>query len=449
MWESSVYNFEEETMDGNGKVVKRPFYVNVTYSAPRNLDDPKKALIGIFNKITENMDPSKTKILDVGAAKLRNTLWLLEKGFSVWAVEFPELRERLPDARKKWELASKYPNFHNITFPKDFINLRGEFDIILLINVVNVMPIPIERFALLNICRDKIKNNGMLLWHQWRGYSISSDKYTEENQFIDGYLMGSGPNHSFYVEESRESSHEILYSAGFAYDPAIKLHNIPSNTSAYSYIFRPKHKSLTAPSLNIEKLIKTKTYCTENPQKNILSILHVYNNELRKIPSGKEYAHRYHLIASRIFYEIFRTQLAEPIIECEINERRGRIDVVYKNKNKYGIFKNLKELRDIPCPNIMVECKNYENDLTNSEYDQLSGRLSPHRGMIGFLLCRDKKNEVHVIKHCKDRYKGGSNRYIIVLDDKDLAQLSKHRIDEANDDCINDFVDKKIDEIVD
>jgi len=76
MWETPVYKFEEETTK-KGKIQKKTFWINVTYSAPRNLDDPGKALVGVFNKITENLEPKKTKILDVGAAKLRNTLWLL------------------------------------------------------------------------------------------------------------------------------------------------------------------------------------------------------------------------------------------------------------------------------------------------------------------------------------------------------------------------------------
>ena len=137
------------------------------------------------------------------------------------------------------------------------------------------------------------------------------------------------------------------------------------------------------------------------------------------------------------------------MIENEINERRGRIDIVYKNKNKDGLFKNLKELRDIPCPEIMVECKNYENDLTNNEYAQLNDRLSPHRGMLGFLLCRNKKDKQKVISHCKDRYRGGNNKFIIVLDDSDLIQLTKFKLGDEDDTSINDFIDQKIKEIID
>ena len=257
MWESPVYRFEEEVSE-KGKIVKKPFYINVTYSAPRNLDDPKKALKGVFNKLTEGLDPEKTHILDIGAAKLRNTLWLLEKGFNVWAVEFPELRDRLKDAKEKWELAEKkYKNFHKVTFPNDFIKLDKKFDIILLINEVNVMPIPLERFAMLSLCREKIKDNGMLLWHQWRGIAVGQDKYSEENEFIDGYLMGQGPNHTFYVEHNKDESHEMLYSVGFEFDENMNLHKLPAN-SCYSYVFRPSHLNLIENAINLKQMIKTK-----------------------------------------------------------------------------------------------------------------------------------------------------------------------------------------------
>ena len=157
MWESPIYRFEEEITDKKGKIVKKPFYINVTYSAPRNLHDPGKALKGVFNKITADFNPKDIDILDIGAAKLRNTLWLLEKGFNVWAVEFPELKDRLKDAKEKWKLAESYENFHPVIFPNDFIKLNKKFDIILLINEFNVMPIPLERFAMLSLCRQKIK----------------------------------------------------------------------------------------------------------------------------------------------------------------------------------------------------------------------------------------------------------------------------------------------------
>jgi hypothetical protein len=447
MWESPIYTFEKEISE-NGKIVKKPFYINVTYSAPRNLDDPGKALIGVFNKITEGLNPKNVHILDIGAAKLRNTLWLLEKGFNVYAVEFPELRDRLKDAKDKWDFAEKkYKNFHKVTFPKDFINLDFKFDIILLINEINVMPIPLERFAMLSLCREKIKDNGLLLWHQWRALSNDKDKYTEENEFIDGYLMGNGPNHSFYVEHNKDESHEMLYSVGFSVDKDLNLSKIPSN-SCYSYIFKPTHISLIEKSLNFSKLIKQKHEATKIIKDvDKINVLDLYVKQLELIPAGKKTAHQFHLLSSRIFFEIFRNQISEPKIEVEINEGRGRIDFCCRNLNKEGVFKNLKELRDIKCPDIIVECKNYEIDLSNKEYDQLSSRLIPDRSRLGFLICRDKKDAKQVLKHCQDRKK--DNKYIVVLDDSDLIQLVKYKLNDEDDDRINEFIDNKIKEIID
>jgi len=450
MWENPIYTFEEETADKKGKITKKRFHINTTYSAPRNLDDPGKALIGVFNKITEGMKPQETHILDFGAAKLRNTLWLLQKGFHVWAVEFPELRERLKDAKTKWETAESYPNFHKVTFPNDFIKLdKKSFDIILLINVFNVMPIPIERFAMLILCREKIKKKGIMLWHQWRGISNDKDKYTEENEFLDGYLMGSGPNHSFYVEHDRDQSHEILYSAGFIFNKGMNLHKIKAN-SCYSYIFNPAHEPIISSALAVKNLMRKK-HKPRKPMNDVelVSVLDLYIKELKKILTGRPQAHRYHLLASRIFFEIFRGQLSEPIIEREINDGRGRIDFCCKNRNREGVFKNLKELRDIKCPEVMVECKNYENALKNEEFQQINDRLIPNRSQLGFLLCRDKKDKKQIIKHCNDRYKGGANRYIIVLDDEDLIELANHKLNDENDEFINDFVEERIKEIID
>lgn len=457
MWETPIYLFEEETTNKSGKIVKKQFYINVTYSAPRNLKDPGKALIGIFDKITQGFDPKKTDILDVGAAKLRNTLWLLQKGFNVWSVEFPELKDRLPDAHAKWALAEKYANFHKITFPCDFITMNEKFDIILLINVVNVMPMPLERFALLSLCRDRIKEQGMLLWHNWRGESIGGpQRYSEDNEFGDGYL-GGGPNHTFYVEFNREDTHEMLYSVGFTFNASMNLSKVPSNTSAYSYIFNPTHDSLIANALGLQQMIKTtRTSKTVSANPIEKPVLNLYIRELSHVPKGDANpkqrnidAHKYHLLASRIFFEIFRNQVCAPLIEQEINEGRGRIDITYKNRNRDGIFKDLKELRDIICPDIIVECKNYENNLTNDEYSQLSDRLNPERGMLGFLLCRDKKDEEIVLKHCKDRHKGGTRKFIIVLDDKDLQALAGYKLNDDDDTNINNFIDRKIKQIID
>lgn len=231
------------------------------------------------------------------------------------------------------------------------------------------MPIPLERFALLSLCREKIKPNGFLLWHNYRGVSNHPDKLNPEKAFIDGYL-GGGPNYTFYTEFDRDQTMEILYSTGFAHNDNINLRKISANTGAYSFVFNSGQDNLIANTLDLQKMIKLEQDGKQvivTPEE--MPVLELYRRELRTTPKGNENAkqrnidaHKYHLLASRIFYEIFRDQLCQPNIEQEINEGRGRIDIVYRNKNQEGIFKDLKDLRDIMCPDIMVECKNYVNN---------------------------------------------------------------------------------------
>jgi hypothetical protein len=457
MWESPIDTFEEDTFDENGKIVVKPFYIDVTYSAPRNLNDPGKALVGVFKKITEGMDPKKTNVLDVGAGRLRNTSWFLQKGFQVWAIEFPELKRRLPKAAKIWSWAKKKDNFHGVTSPKDFISQkRPKFNIIILINVINVMPILHERFALLVLCKDRIKKKGKLLWHQWRAKAIHPDKYTEDNAFNDGYRMGQGPNHSFYFEQSGYESKEMMYSIGFTFNKTEKLHQIPSN-SGHSFVFNLTHDLLIPKTLNIENMFKTvrksnvviKNVDIENTLKIYLDELQGIPNKFRPVPTGQKYAHKYHILASRIFFQIFIDELKPPDIEKEIDEGRGRIDIVYPLIDRAGAFKKLHDIWEIYFPQVIVECKNYKNNLSNTEYNQVLTRLGGGRGMLGFLLCRDKKNPKEVLKHCQIIYKTWQ-RYIIVLDDQDLLNLANLRLNEGtSSESICDFIENEIRKIID
>ena len=130
MWESPIYKFKTE-INGENKEI----FIDVTGSAP-NFSVPGKQLEGSFKVLLDGLDPSKTKILDFGGAKLRNTLYLLEQGYTVYSCEFDDLFERSKQAHDYLEKAKKYPNFKKLVFPKDFINFEEKFDVILLINVL-------------------------------------------------------------------------------------------------------------------------------------------------------------------------------------------------------------------------------------------------------------------------------------------------------------------------
>ena len=92
MWESPIYKFK---VDMSGK--QETILLDVTGSAP-NFNTPGKQLEGTFDELLRGLEPSKTKILDFGAAKLRNTIYLLEKGFIVYSCEFDDLFKRSKQA---------------------------------------------------------------------------------------------------------------------------------------------------------------------------------------------------------------------------------------------------------------------------------------------------------------------------------------------------------------
>ena len=214
MWESPIYNFEREREDKKGKIVKELFTIDVTGSAPV-MNVPGGQLESVFKKITENKKPSNTKILDFGAAKLRNTLYLLKKGFQVYSVEFKSVYNR-PQGKKFLKLCEKYNNFYKVTFPDDFYKMKDKFDIILMINVLNVMPLFKERLCTLALCKNFIKKSGLLLIYHMRAVSANPDKYTDEFAINDGWMTSMNlKNKHFYVEPSKEQIFEMAKSAGF------------------------------------------------------------------------------------------------------------------------------------------------------------------------------------------------------------------------------------------
>lgn len=143
---------------------------------------------------------------------------------------------------------------------------------------------------------------------------------------------------------------------------------------------------------------------------------------LNNIPPGSEYASSYHNLMLGILEFIFYPYLIYPRKEKEIHEGRKRIDIVMENGAKSGIFRRLHEIRRIHCPFISIECKNYTTEVANPEIDQLSGRFSRDRGLIGILCCRNFENENLFLMRCIDTFKDGRG-LIMHLDDKRVQEI--------------------------
>jgi hypothetical protein len=119
---------------------------------------------------------------------------------------------------------------------------------------------------------------------------------------------------------------------------------------------------------------------------------------------------------------LFYPYLMNPFKEKEINKGRKRIDIMFDNAARDGVFWRLHEIHHIPCSYLFFECKNYSNDIANPELDQIAGRFSVNHGKVGFIVCRKIDDFKLFLKRCQDTYLAG-NGLIIPLVDDDLIKM--------------------------
>lgn len=149
-------------------------------------------------------------------------------------------------------------------------------------------------------------------------------------------------------------------------------------------------------------------------------------SEVLDTQPGKDHAEDYHVAVRDLLAALFYPHLTQPRKEWEIHEGRKRIDIVFTNASGGGFFWWVAQ--HYSAPYIVVECKNYKNDVANKELDQLAGRFAPNRGRVGLMLSRSFKNEATFGKRCRDTAQDDRG-FIIHLTDDDLEAL----VEEARD----------------
>lgn len=146
-------------------------------------------------------------------------------------------------------------------------------------------------------------------------------------------------------------------------------------------------------------------------------------------PSGDKHATEYHHAVQALLTSLLYPALDMPTREDRIHEGRKRIDITYVNIATSGFFSWLVQIQKVSAGQIVVEAKNYTGELSNPEFDQLTGRFSPFRGQLGILCYRGfSDNKANVIKHCRDAALD-QRGFVIALDDKDLVALVEARKD--------------------
>lgn len=141
---------------------------------------------------------------------------------------------------------------------------------------------------------------------------------------------------------------------------------------------------------------------------------------------GNEGAAAYERAIEALLSALFYPDLTNPIPQHSIHNGRKRIDITYTNVAAGGFFRWLSQ--HYPAPFIYIECKKYSKDVANEELDQISGRFSPSRGRVGFIVSREFRNKALFLKRCRDTAKDDRG-FVIALDDDDLRELVQHRAD--------------------
>jgi len=144
------------------------------------------------------------------------------------------------------------------------------------------------------------------------------------------------------------------------------------------------------------------------------------------VEPGAEGATDYHRAIEALLQALFYSALVNPVRESHLHAGRKRIDIKFTNAARDGFFWRVHQHHGVPAGYIVVECKNYREDIGNSELDQLAGRFSPTRGKLGLLIYRRAVDRDTCIQRCKDAFHDDRG-WILPLDDSDLGLLVEER----------------------
>lgn len=453
MFESPIYKVK-------GKIGRKEqeILIDVTGSAP-NFKIPGAQLESTFRRLLKDYKKEKIKILDLGAAKLRNTVYLLKKGYTVHACEYEDLFQRMGQAKDFLDKAKTYSTFKKLAYPHDFLKNQQKFDAILLINVINIMPNPMERYALLKRCREIMTKNGILLWYTQHGTYDPRQAFGKLN---DGLITGKGRKyHMFYRDFSREEIFSMLNSVGFSHD---KQYTFPGSGSNQAYAFKPDGPILISikkeSKASLDTIERTRSYVDDEGKKyetkapsresklKELDLLKQYKQILVDLVPGKPDAIKYEKVIVEILKFLFQDRLDNCNSQHKFDGGRNRVDITFRNTGKPGFFRQLDSGHKIASGYVMIECKNYSKDVKNPEFQQIESRLKPHRGMFGIIICRKINDKKKLLQKQRDILIGTTeHKFIILLDDNDIKKMINYKLKDSIKE-IDDLLHDKLDELL-
>lgn len=137
-------------------------------------------------------------VLDYGAGKLRNAIYLLSKNIDTHILD-----SKLQISRIDSDILNKFSMFYYIGD-----KIESIYDIVLCSYVINVIPSPSDRGEVLTTIYKSLKENGTLVLEVRKEKGILSNKNLEP--YNDGYVVGKGEIKTFQKPYTCEELHELL-----------------------------------------------------------------------------------------------------------------------------------------------------------------------------------------------------------------------------------------------
>ena len=461
IWQSPIYIFRKKENFGKTKEI----LLDVTWSAkptrPEIAPSLENALSQTLEKIGSKSKNEKTKILDVGAGKLRHSVFLLEQGYSVTAVDYKNLFINPTEKIKNYiDRANKFKTtFHQIVYPSQLILDTNKHELAILVNVLGIMPEPIERLFILDQCYKKLKDNAYVLLFNQHG-DKDQIQAVSKLRITDGGCTSSKGRKTFYKDfNTQKELIDIFSLAGFK-----KVEDIDFDTSKnHTLLFQKAKKTI----INIEDIVKTKRPILERKIfvgeiDSEIAIADVLDSDqhlkfgailsfcLTLLKEGKGDAYRYEelitLIIKYIFDDYFRTPEITQQYPLDRGRKRVDIKVDWRTRQQNLLKEMILDEYKLNSNWIPIECKNYSYQIKNPEYAQLVDRCSKIR-QFAMIVCRDNEDKVKDLEQCSTRW-NDHGYLIIVLNDEDLHELLIFA-DKNEKEKINAYIKRKIQQVTD
>lgn len=454
VWRSPLYIFKKvEEYDTERKIL-----VDVTWSSKPTRPDIAPALKSALRKTIEHINKRTCDILDFGAGKLRHSVFLLQKGHSVTAVDFESIYIRPSQQIQEYlDETKKSVAFNQIVYPCEFVEYKNKHDLVLLINVLGVMPEPLERLFVLNHCHRVLRDNGFILLFNQHGdkdqIKAASDKITD-----GGCTKGNGIKTFYKDYNTQEELIHLFALVGFELSNEIDFDSSNNHTLLFQKIKNPdfdinnlieNKRSIVSREIFIGKVESEVGVADVIDSDQCLNFGDILFYFLESTTYGKDDAYKYETLIKIIIRYIFNQHFKEPTIEnqYEIDQGRKRIDIKVNWRQGSELKDIIVNEHGLKSSFIPIECKNYSKPLKNPEYSQIIDRCNKRNRHFSIILCRDKFNKEEVLRQCQDRWI--NHEYlVIVLDDKDLKELLKYR-DKEKQNQITEFINRKIEEVRD